>query len=147
MKQIIKSIFLLVTATAALSASAQDSVTPPANSRVIHRVEARLGLSAEQVAQVKVVLQQERPALESIHVQLAAEHAELAKLTSVDPMQTQAIVARYASANTSAVVERQKLRVELMAILTPAQQQKLEQMRARFGAVVDERLETLGDNL
>jgi Spy/CpxP family protein refolding chaperone len=92
-------------------------------------------------------LQQERPTLESIHVQLAAEHAELAKLTTVDAAQTEAIVAKYASANTSAVVERQKLRVELTAILTPAQQQKLDQMRARFGTAVDERLETLGDNL
>lgn len=147
MKRIVISVLFLTAATLTASAFSQNVAMPRDGERVMHRVEARLGLSTEQIAQAKVILQQEKPALESIHVQLAAEHAELAKLTTVDPAQTEAIVARYASANTSAVVERQKLRVELTAILTPAQQQKLEQMRARFGAIVDERLETLGDNL
>ena len=146
MKRTLLPYFLLAAATLTASVSAQDA-TPRDGARVIHRMEARLGLSAEQIAQAKAILQQERPTLESIHVQLAAEHAELAKLTTVDAAQTEAIVAKYASANTSAVVERQKLRVELTAILTPAQQQKLDEMRARFGTAVDERLETLGDNL
>jgi Spy/CpxP family protein refolding chaperone len=147
MKPILLPVSFFAAAMLTAAASAQDVPAPRGGARMIHRVEARLGLSAEQIAQAKVILQQERPALESIHMQLAAEHSELAKLTTADAAQTEAIVAKYASANTSAVVERQKLRVELTAILTPTQQQKLEQIRARFGAAVDERLLTLGDNL
>jgi Spy/CpxP family protein refolding chaperone len=147
MKPILLPLSFLAAAMLTAGASAQAAPAPRDGARMIHRMEARLGLSAEQIAQAKAILQQERPTLESIHVQLTAEHAELAKLTTVDAAQTEAIVAKYAGANTSAVVERQKLRVELTAILTPAQQQKLNQMRARFGTAVDERLEMLGDNL
>ena len=71
----------------------------------------------------------------------------MAQMTKYNESQARTIAAKYAEANTSAVVEREKLRVELMAILTPAQQKKLSQLRARFGAAVDDRLLTLGDNL
>jgi len=97
--------------------------------------------------QVKAILKQEKPALETIHVQLAAEHAELLKQTTINEAETAAIVAKYADANTAAIIEREKLRVELTAILTPAQQEKLDQLRARFGAAIDDHLQTLGDNL
>ena len=142
----IPTIFFLA-ATVSVAASAQDAPAARDGARMIQRIEARLGVTPEQIVQVKAILQQERPALEAIHVQLAAEHAELGKLTTFNAAETAAIVAKYADANTAAVVEREKLRFELVAILTPAQQQKLEQLRARFGAAVDERLQTLGDNL
>jgi Spy/CpxP family protein refolding chaperone len=71
----------------------------------------------------------------------------LAKLTTFNEAETAAIVAKYADANTASIIEREKLRVELTAILTPAQQEKLDQLHARFGAMVDEQLLTLGDNL
>jgi Spy/CpxP family protein refolding chaperone len=147
MKRSLFFTLLLTAAGVTATASAQD--TPPTRDggRVIHRIEARLNVTPEQIVQVKAILQQEKPTLQSIHVQLAAEHAELAKLTTFNEAQTAAIVAKYADANTAAIIEREKLRVELTAILTPAQQQKLDQLRARFGEAIDERLQTLGDNL
>jgi Spy/CpxP family protein refolding chaperone len=98
-------------------------------------------------AQAKAILRQEQPLLQQLHTQLSAEHAEMAQMTTYNDSQARAIAAKYADANTDAVVEREKLRVELLAILTPAQQKKLSQMRARFGSAMDDRLLTLGDNL
>jgi Spy/CpxP family protein refolding chaperone len=138
---------LLIAASFTAGASAQDTTPAGNGGHMIKRMEARLHVSAEQVAQAKAILQQERPALEAIHVQLAAEHAELAKLTAFNEEQAAAIVAKYADANTASIIEREKLRFELTAILTPTQQEKLDQLRERFGAAVDERLLTLGDSL
>jgi Spy/CpxP family protein refolding chaperone len=146
MKRIILPAILLSAALSAGSASAQQ--TPPRNgARIIQRVESRLGVTPEQIVELKAILQKEKPTLQSIHVQLAAEHDELLKMTTFNEADTEAIVAKYASANTEQLVEREKLRCEIFAILTPAQQQKLEQLRAQFGAGIDDRLQTLGDNL
>jgi Spy/CpxP family protein refolding chaperone len=147
MKRILLSSILLAAASVTAAASAQDAPATPNGGRIIKRIEARLNVTPEQVVQAKAILQQEKPALLAIHVQLAAEHAELVKLTTFNEAQTAAIVAKYADANTAAIIEREKLRVELTAILTPAQQQKLDQLRARFGEVIDDHLQTLGDNL
>ena len=147
MKRILLPALLLLAVSSAAAASAQDSTPTGNGGRFIQRIEARLNLTPEQIVQAKAILQQERPTLEAIHVQLAAEHAELVKLTTFNEAQTAAIVAKYADANSAAIIEREKLRVELTAILTPAQQEKLDQLRARFGAAIDERLLTLGDNL
>ena len=147
MKRTILSLSLFVAATISIVASAQD-VSPAADgSRAIRRVESRLNITWDQRMQVKAVLQQERPAMAALHTQLAAEHAEMVQMTSYNDSQARAIAAKYAETNTDVVVEREKLRVELLAILTPAQQKKLSEFRARFGSAMDERLLTLGDNL
>jgi Spy/CpxP family protein refolding chaperone len=138
---------LLFCVAASAAGSAQPSATPREGARMIHRMEARLGVTPAQIVQIKAILLQEKPALEQLHEQLAAEHAELASLTTFNEEQTEAIEAKYAVVNTSMVVEREKLRFELYAVLTPEQLQTLEQMRARFGSSVDDRLQTLGDSL
>jgi Spy/CpxP family protein refolding chaperone len=140
MKRIFLPTLFLAAATITAVASAQDAPTNPNGGRMIKRVEARLGVTPEQIVQVKAILQKEKPTLESIHVQLAAEHAELIKQTTFNEADVAAIVAKYADANTAAIIEREKLRVELTAILTPAQQEKLDELRARFGAAIDDRL-------
>jgi Spy/CpxP family protein refolding chaperone len=147
MKRTILSLSLLLAATMSVAASAQDVPSSPEGNRMIRRVESRLNVTWDQRVQAKAVLQQERPVLAALHTQLAAEHAEMAQLTAYNDSQARAIAAKYAETNTDAVVEREKLRVELLAILTPAQQKKLSEFRVRFGAAMDDRLLTLGDNL
>ena len=147
MKHTILALSFLLAATMSAAASAQDVPSNPDGSKVIHRIESRFDFTWDQRVQAKAILQQERPVLQQLHAQLAAERAEMAQMTKYNESHARTIAAKYAEANTSAVVEREKLRVELMAILTPAQQKKLSQLRARFGAAVDDRLLTLGDNL
>jgi Spy/CpxP family protein refolding chaperone len=145
MKRIILPAALLLAAT--LSASAQDATANPQASRMIRRVEHRLNVTDAQREQVKAILAAERPTLAQLHTQLASEHAEMAQQTTFDEARTRAIAAKYADTNTAVLVEREKLHAELFAIFTPEQQKKVEQLRARFGAAIDSRLETLGDNL
>ncbi len=135
---------------ASLTASAQQGANSPDAGNAIARIERRLNISSEQRVQIKSLLIEERPALQQLHTQLAAERSEIAEATAngnFDAVAVRSIAAKYAEANTDAMVEQQKLRAELLAILTPAQQQKLQKLRARFGAAVDARLQTQGDNL
>jgi Spy/CpxP family protein refolding chaperone len=147
MKSTILTLSFLLAATMSAAASAQDRPSDPNGSKIIHRIESRFDFTWDQRVQAKAILQQEQPVLQQLHAQLAAEHAEMAQMTTYNESQARAIAAKYADANTSAVVEREKLRVELLAILTPAQQKKMSQLRARFSAALDEHLLTLGDNL
>jgi len=145
MKRIILPTALLLVAT--LSVSAQDDASPRDGRRAIRRIEHRLNVTDVQRAQAKAILAAERPALQQLHTQLAAEHTELAQQPVFDEARVRAITAKYADANTAALVEREKLRTELLAILTPDQLKKVADLRSRFGVALDERLETLGDNL
>jgi len=147
MKRTILTLSLLLSMTMSVAALAQDVPSNPNGSKIIHRVESRFDFTWDQRVQAKAILQQERPVLQQLHTELAAEQAEMAQMTTYNETQARVIAAKYADANTSAVVEREKLRVELLAILTPAQQKKLSQLRARLGVALDERLLALGDNL
>jgi protein CpxP len=145
MKHIILPAILLLAAS--LPASAQDAAPAPATNRIVRRIEHRLKVTDAQREQVKAILQQERPTLEQIHIQLSAEHAEMAQQTTFDEARTRAIAAKYGDANTAALVEREKLRTELLAVLTPEQREKVEQLRTRFDAAIGSVLPTIGDNL
>ena len=142
----LRSILFLSLSTVAF---AQQPAIPHDGSFAIRFVEHRLNMNAAQCEQVKAVLQQERGALQTTHTNLAAERNEMAAASSngFDEARTLAIAAKYAEANTAAIVEREKLRAELFAILTPEQKQKVQQMRERFSAALAERLPSLGDNL
>jgi Spy/CpxP family protein refolding chaperone len=147
MKRTILSLSLLLAAAMSTAASAQDIPSNPDGSKMIHRMESRFDFTWDQRVQAKAILQQERPVLQELHTQLAAERAEMAQMTTFNDSQARAVATKYGDTHTNVVVEREKLRVELLAILTPAQQKKLSQLRARFGVALDERLLTLGDNL
>ena len=136
MKRILLSTVLIFAAmfVTTMAASAQDAAPSPDSTRAIRRIESRLNFTWDQRVQAKAILQQERPELQMLHTQLLAEQAEMAQLTTFDDGQARAIVAKYAETNNNVLVEREKLRIELTAILTPAQQKKLAQFRARLGA-------------
>jgi len=147
MKRLILSTVLF--ATLAATASAQQPAVPTLNPRALRLVEHRLNITASQRESIKAIPKQEQPALESMHQSLAAERSEYAASaqSGSDEASSRAIAAKYVDANTNALVERQKLTAELFAVLTPEQREKVQQLRARFGTAIEERLQTLGDSL
>ena len=147
MKRTTLLLSFLLAATMSAAASAQDVPFSPDGNKMIRRIESRFSFTWDQRVQAKAILRQEQPVLQQLHVQLVAEHAEMSHMTTYNDSQARAIAAKYAETNTNAVMEREKLRVELLAILTPAQQKKLSQLRSRFGSAMDDRFLTLGDNL
>jgi periplasmic protein CpxP/Spy len=149
MKRTLTLATLLFAALGAVSigpAYAQDAA-PMGNGRGVRLVEHRLNLTDTQRAQIKSILQQERPTIQQLAATLAQEHAELIALTTFDDQKTVAIAQKYADTHTAATVEREKVRDEICAVLTPEQQQKLQVLRSRFGTLIDQKLQTLGDNL
>ena len=138
-----KSIDFVIAATtlfAAISntALAQDAGFVVPNPRAVVRVERRLRITPQQRDQARGILQQERPTLERMRTSLIAERKEMAASANggFDPTPAQAIALKYAGVNANVVVERAKLRAELLAILTPQQQAKLQQLRARIATVL-----------
>jgi protein CpxP len=145
MKRIVLSTVLsLAFSTAAF---AQDAPNSTRAIPALHRIEQRLHVTDEQRAQIKTILEQERPTLTQLHTQREAERAEMAQLATFDEAHVRAIAARYAQTETDALVEREKLRSGLFAVLTPAQQLRIQKLRSRLRAAIDARLTTAGDNL
>jgi Spy/CpxP family protein refolding chaperone len=132
MNRLISPAILLAAFT--LPAVAQDVPAP-------HAGVLRLGLSTQQREQVKAILLREKPTLLQLHTALAAERAEMAQQPSFDETATRAIAARYAQANADALVERAKLRSEMLAVLTPAQRQRVAQLRSLLGDWLTQRLQ------
>ena len=148
MKRILLFVIFISTGVAvATTARAENSLTTPNADRLLHRMERRLDITEVQRAQIKALLQQERPTLQQLHVQLASERAELRALPAFDEAQTRAVLNKYADANAAALVESEKMRQNIYALLTPVQRQKLDGLRSRFAGAFDQRLSTLGDNL
>ncbi len=148
MKRIILPAAILL-ASLTTAALAQNAASPRDGSRLIRRIEHRLDITGTQREQARAILAAEKPTLQQLHATLAAERAEMiaASATTFDEARTRAIAPKYVDANMQAVVEREKLRTELLAILTSAQQQKVQELRTRFAAGLNAHLETLGDNL
>lgn len=148
----INAVAIATTLFAAMStaALAQDAAVPALNSRALNRVEHRLNITLQQREQARAILQQERPALQQMRISLIAERREMTAASAngvFDPNGAHATAMKYADANANAAVERAKLRAELLAILTPEQQAKLQQLRARIATVLGSEAPGLADTL
>jgi Spy/CpxP family protein refolding chaperone len=141
------TVFFAALTTASL---AQNTAVDSPNPRAINRIEHRLNITPQQLEQARAIFVQEAPALEKMHLALAAERKDMASTFvngSFDTDAAQAVAARYAEVNASAVVERAKLSGELLAILTPEQKDKLQQLHARIAALLAAQLPGIGDTL
>jgi len=106
-----------------------------------------LNLNDEQRAAIKTILQREKPAIQSIATQLAAENEELRTKTTFDEAFVRQVAARRNATLTEALVEREKVRAEIYALLTPEQRQTADRIAADIRGAVQDRLATLGDQL
>jgi protein CpxP len=139
---------ILATLTA-LTAVALVAAAQPARdgSFIVRRIEHRLGITSTQREQVKAILQTEKPTIQSLRQQAEAERTEMDASGSFNEDQVRAIASKYAQTNTDILVERVRVRSEVLAVLTPEQREKLASIRADFSSSLDARLDTLGDQL
>lgn len=141
---------VLFGACIAASAVAQDAPASTTQPPAVRRIERRLHITQAQREQVKAILKQEQPSLQQLHQTLLNERSEMVAASQgggFHAAAVQAVAAKYAAANAEALVEHAKMRSELVAILTPEQQQRLLRLRTRLDAFLDDRLQTLGDSL
>jgi len=106
-----------------------------------------LNLTDAQKASIKTILQYEKPAIESLASQLMDENAQLRSKTTFDEAFVRSVAQQRNATLADALVEREKVRAEIFAVLTPAQQQKANQLADEFRSALQDRIATLGDQL
>jgi Spy/CpxP family protein refolding chaperone len=133
-------------------AQAAENAAPqrPLRGHFLQRAKEKLGLSDEQVAQIKTQLASEKDTLKNL---ISKWHDARVNLRSTiqAPDATEASV-RAASAKVAAVeadlaVERLKLFGKLSPILTADQREKVKEFQSRVDDVIDNAISRIGERL
>jgi Spy/CpxP family protein refolding chaperone len=103
--------------------------------RMLEFLAQRLQITDEQRTQIQSVLQTERTLLEPHMQTLRQAREQLREATRdgvYDENQVRAIVQQQTQALGELLVARHRVEAQIYEILTPAQQEELEQLRGRF---------------
>ncbi len=102
-----------------------------------HHVLKQLDLTSDQHAQVKAIFQKEKPTLQPLMQQMRQNHEAMKALEAAGPFD-EAKVTALATQNSQTMiqleVEHERVKSEIMAILTPDQKAKLAQLEANHEA-------------
>ena len=115
--------------------------------RVIGRFEARLNLTSAQREQAKAILKTEEPTILALAAEAKLERDAMTALPAYNEAEVREIAAKYAATNTDIVVEKAKVRLELRAILTPAQLEQLDALKGKADGRFADRLDSVIDAL
>ncbi|MDX2034132.1 MAG: Spy/CpxP family protein refolding chaperone [Blastocatellia bacterium] len=103
--------------------------------RVLNRASVVLGLTDEQETQIKAILETAKPTVQPLVAQLAVNHKALAEATAngaFNETQVKAIAARQGDTLAALIVEKERVKTQIYAILTPEQRAQAEQIRERI---------------
>ena len=103
--------------------------------RFVNRASVVLDLTDEQEAQIKAILEAEKPAVQPLVAQLALNHKALAAATAdgaFNEAQIKAIAAKQGETLAALIVEKERVKTQIYAILTPEQRAQAEQIRERI---------------
>ena len=135
----------------AVSAAAmqQDGWFPQrAAGMLLHRVEWELALTDNQREQIKAILKAEQPTIQTLAARVHNEQLELRQSEqSYDAARVRAFARQHEATAEDVLVEREKVRTEIMQVLTPEQQHKAAQLRQQIYERFSERRVNLGDQL
>lgn len=113
---------------------------------LVRRMEHRLNLSDDQRQQIKTILRTEKPIIQSLAERVHSERGQL-EAQPYDEAAVRAFAQQHESTMEDLLVEREKVRSEIQAVLTPEQRKQAATMRETlYGRFVD-RLSSLGDEL
>ena len=115
--------------------------------RVIAGIEARLNVTEAQREEAKAILKTEEPTIIALAAQAKQEREAITALPAYNQAEVAEIAQKYSATNTAIIVERAKVRLQLRAILTPAQLEQLEKFKALNDDKFDERLDMVIDSL
>lgn len=107
----------------------------PFGGRGFDRIASKLGLSEEQKAQAKTILEDSKTRIQPLAEALRANHEKAEKL-GTDGVYNEAAVAQLADEQSAAmrqmIVEKEKTKAALFAVLTPEQRVQAEQLKGEF---------------
>jgi protein CpxP len=128
--------FLIIGAAVMLAvaaAIAQGPHGPGGPFGEFHHILRQLDLTSDQHAQVKAIFEKEKPALQPLMQQMRQNHEAMKTLEAAGPFD-EAKVTALATQNSQTMiqlqVEHERVKSEIMAILTPEQKTKLAQIEA-----------------
>lgn len=101
-----------------------------------------LDLTDEQKAQMKTIRQASKESTKSIREQMKANRQKLQTLSesgTFDEAQVKAIAAEQGNLSAQMIVEKEKVKTQMLAILTPEQKAKAAEMKAQFKQKREER--------
>lgn len=115
-----------------------------ATGMVVRKVERQLQITDAQRAQIKDILAAEKPAIQALFQQVEQQNRQLAGHQTFDEAYIRTFAQQHASTTSDVLVEREKVRIEILQVLTPEQRQRLEQMRLMRTNQLMDRLSSLG---
>jgi periplasmic protein CpxP/Spy len=135
----------LVASAAALQQ--EDGLLPQrAAGLLVRHMERRLNLTGDQRERIKAILKSEQPAIQLLAARVHAEREQM-ESQPYDEVAMRSFVQHHETTMEDVVVEREKVRAEIQAVLTPEQRKMSAEMRESLYARFVERLSTLGDQL
>jgi Spy/CpxP family protein refolding chaperone len=114
---------------------------------VVHRIERQLELTDEQREQIRGILNQEKPTIIALDAQLREENIELSGQSTFDESAIRRIVQQHDTTRTNALVEREKVRFEVLSVLTAKQRTRLMQMSEDARGQLQDRFDHLAELL
>ncbi len=103
--------------------------------KFLGRASAYLKLTDEQEAQIKAILEAEKPKVQPLIAELAVTRKALNEATdsgTFDEAQVKAIATKQGETLAELIVEKERVKTQIYAVLTPEQRAKAEQFRARI---------------
>lgn len=114
---------------------------------VARRLARELDLTDAQQQSIRTVLQNERPTIQALALRFEQQNEQLRSKSTFDEAFVRSVAQQQSANFTDAIVEKEKVRSEIFQVLTPAQQQKGNEMASDFRAAMKDRLATLGEPL
>ncbi len=113
----------------------------------IRHIMADLNITDQQRDQIKQILKDEKPNIEALVQRAEAERTELHAMNSFDEAKVRSVAESNSALYVDAIVEREKVRAKIFAVLTPEQRTKVNKMMGQWHEHVQEHLANLGEEL
>jgi Spy/CpxP family protein refolding chaperone len=104
----------------------------------LHALLKAAGVTDEQKAQIKAIVETHRPTLRNLHAQLRTAHQTLSD-TLVAAGDTSPTVQQISQIRGQLLAETVKIRQETLAVLTPDQRAKVAQLKDQLRMLEEER--------
>lgn len=106
----------------------------PFGGHMLHFFSNYLDLTSAQQDQVKGIMEKEKPAIQSAMQQRGQFHSQMRALeeaSTFDEAKVRALAAQQSQAMTEMIVQKARIKNELLQVLTPDQKTKLAQFEAK----------------
>ena len=106
----------------------------PFGGHMLHFFSDYLDLTSAQQEQVKSIMEKEKPAIQSAMQQMGQFHSQMRTLeeaSTFDEAKVRALATQQSQAMTEMIVQKARIKNELLQVLTPDQKTKLAQFESK----------------